>query len=88
MWSGSQVSHRTVIENNCWIASQVAISGFCHIGENTFIGANVTIGDNVTVARDIIVGAGAVTVKDLTESGSIYIGSPAKKTAKSAYEQF
>lgn len=88
LWSGSQIAHRTVVEDNCWISSQAVISGFCCIGENTFLGANVTIGDNVTIAKDIIVGAGAVTVKDLKESGSIYIGSPAKKISKSAYEQF
>lgn len=88
LWSGSQIAHRTVVEDNCWISSQAVISGFCCIGENTFLGANVTIGDNVTIAKNIIVGAGAVTVKDLKESGSIYIGSPAKKISKSAYERF
>lgn len=88
LWSGNHIGHGTVIKAHCWIASQTVISGFCHIGENTFIGVNVTVGDNVTMAKDIIVGAGSVTVKDLSESGYVYIGSPAKRTSKSAYNQF
>lgn len=88
IWSGSTIAHQTIVGDHCWLAPRVAIAGFCHIGMNTFIGVNATVGDNVTIAKDTIVGAGAVTVKDLNESGSIYIGSPAKKTSKSAYEQF
>ncbi len=88
IWCGSIIAHRTIVEEHCWLSPKVAVAGFCHIGENTFIGVNATVGDSVTIAKDIIVGAGAVTVKDLNESGSIYIGSPAKKTTKSAYQQF
>lgn len=88
IWCGNTIAHCTVVKDYCWLAPGVAIGGKTYIGENTFIGVNATLGDNITIARDVIIGAGAVTVRDLKESGAIYIGSPAKKTSKSAYEQF
>lgn len=88
LWSGNHVGHRTVIEDNCWLTSHCVISGFCRIGESSFLGVNATLGDNVTLARDTLLAAGALTVKDLLDKGSVYKGSPAKISSKSSYEQF
>ncbi len=88
LWSGNHVGHRTVIEDNTWITSHVVISGFCHIGNSCFLGVNATLGDNVAIADDILLAAGALTVKNLTEKGKVYIGSPAKDIGKTSYEQF
>lgn len=88
LWSGNHIGHRTVIQDNCWITSHDVISGYCKIGKSVFLGVNVSVGDNVQIEDDIILGAGAVTVKNLTEKGMVYIGSPAKMTGKTSYEQF
>jgi sugar O-acyltransferase, sialic acid O-acetyltransferase NeuD family len=88
LWSGNHIGHRTVIEDNCWLTSHDVVSGFCHIGKNSFIGVNATLGDNVSLPFDTLFGAGALTVKSLHEPGSIYIGSPAKKMDKTSYQQF
>lgn len=88
LWSGSYIGHRSIIDDHCWIAPQGAVAGFCHIGKSSFLGVNATLGDNVTIAEDVILGAGAVTVKDLKEVGMVYVGSPAKKTGRNSYEQF
>lgn len=88
LWSGNHIGHRTVIEDDCWLTSHDVISGFCHIGTGCFIGVNTTVGDNVTLAKDIVLGAGALTVKDLTEAGQVYVGSPAKLLGRSSYQQF
>lgn len=88
LWSGNHVGHRSVIEDNCWLTSHDVVSGFCRIGRNSFLGVNVSIGDRVTIAEDSVIGAGSVTVKNLEEKGCVYIGSPAKKTDRTAYEQF
>lgn len=87
IWSGNHIGHRSIIEDNCWLTSQDVISGFCKIGRGSFIGVNATIGDNVILGEDIVLGAGAVTVKSL-EKGKVYIGSPAKPTGRTSYEQF
>lgn len=88
LWSGNHIGHRSVIEDNCWLTSHDVISGFCRVGRNSFIGVNVTVGDRVTIAEDTVLGAASVTVKDLSDKGAVYIGSPAKKIERTAYEQF
>jgi acetyltransferase-like isoleucine patch superfamily enzyme len=49
----------------------------------TCVGNNVVIGTNVTmlpvnVCNDVVIGAGAVVVRDITESG-VYVGNPARR---------
>lgn len=88
LWSGNHIGHRTVIEDDCWLTSHDVVSGFCRIGRGSFIGVNATLGDNVTLGEDTVFGAAAVTVKSLPEKGCVYVGSPAKKLNKTAYEQF
>lgn len=89
LWSGNHIGHRTVIEDDCWITSHVVVSGFCKIGRGCFIGVNATLGDNVSLAEDVVLGAGAVTVKDLLEKAGVYVGSPAKLLKdRSSYKQF
>lgn len=88
LWSGNHIGHRSVIEDNCWLTSHDVVSGFCRIGKNSFIGVNATIGDEVELAEDTVLGAGAVTVHSLIEKGGVYVGNPARKLNRSAYEQF
>ncbi len=88
IWSGNHIGHRSVIEDDAWLTSHVVVSGFCHIGRGSFIGVNATLGDNVVLGNDTVFGAGALTVKSLTEQGKVYVGIPAKPLLKTAYEQF
>ncbi len=86
--SGNTISHQTVVEDHCWLAPGGNIAGLCNIGRGSFLGTSITLGDNVSLAEDTVLGAGAVTVKSLKEPGLVWVGCPAKKTGKSAYEQF
>lgn len=88
MWSGNHIGHRTKIADDCWLTSHNVISGFCNIEAGCFLGVNCTVGDNVHIAKDVILGAGSVTVKDLSQAGGVYIGSPAKLCDKTSYEKF
>lgn len=89
LWSGNHIGHRTVIEDDVWLTSHVVVSGFCHIGRGCFIGVNASIGDNVTVSDDVVLGAGAVTVKNLDQKAGVYIGAPAKLVEnRTSYQQF
>lgn len=88
LWSGNHIGHRTIIESDCWLTSHDVISGFCRIGSGSFIGVNATLGDNVILGKDTVFGAAAVTVKSLADEAGVYIGSPAKKIARTAYQQF
>ena len=88
LWSGNNIGHRSVIEDDCWLTSHVVVSGFCRVGRGSFLGVNATLGDHVTLPSDTVFGAGALTVKSLSEPGRVYIGSPAKPMEKTAYQQF
>jgi sugar O-acyltransferase (sialic acid O-acetyltransferase NeuD family) len=69
LWSGNHIGHDTTIEDHCFIASHVVVSGNVTIGERTFVGVNATFRDGVTVAPDCVIGAGALIMKDTVEGG-------------------
>jgi acetyltransferase-like isoleucine patch superfamily enzyme len=84
LWSGNHIGHHSVVEDNCFISSQVVVSGFCNIGKNSFIGVNASIGNNVRIAEDNWVGPGVVLTGH-TEANQLYTAEkvlPAKATAK------
>jgi sugar O-acyltransferase (sialic acid O-acetyltransferase NeuD family) len=83
LWSGNHIGHHSVVQDNCFIASHVVISGFCNIGRNTFIGVNATLANNVTIGEDNWIGIGVTIVKD-TEANQLFKGEqpePAKISA-------
>ena len=49
------------------------------IGNNVFIGTGAKIIGDITIADDVAIGANAVVVKSITETGVTYGGVPAKK---------
>lgn len=72
------------IDHDCKICDYVHISvgthlaGTVSIGSETCVGAGAIISNNKSVIDGCVIGAGAVVVKDIEESG-IYVGVPAKK---------
>lgn len=73
----SSIDHDCVIGDYCHIAVGVHVAGAVSLGDKVWLGAGATIKNNVNVCADCIIGAGAVVVKDITDSGT-YIGVPAK----------
>ncbi|MGZ4314398.1 MAG: acetyltransferase [Gaiellaceae bacterium] len=69
LWSGNHIGHDATIEDHCFLASHVVVSGNVTIGERAFIGVNATLRDGVTVAPDCVIGAGALIMKDTVEGG-------------------
>ena len=72
------IGHDAVLEDFVTLYPSVNVSGQCHIGEAVELGTGMQIIQGRGVCKDTIVGAGAVVVKDITESGT-YVGVPAKK---------
>lgn len=75
---GVTIAHDSTIDNHCFLAPSVTIAGFSHVGPKCYIGTNATIIDNIKICSSVILGAGAVTVKDINEKG-IYVGVPSEK---------
>lgn len=73
----SSIDHDCIVGDYCHIAVGVHVAGTVTLGDKVWLGAGTTIKNNVSICADCIIGAGAVVVKDITESGT-YIGVPAK----------
>src|SRR5262249_47320444 len=67
LWSGNHIGHDSVIEDHCFLASHIVVSGRCHIHPYCFIGVNATLRNSITIARETLVGAGAIIMKDSAE---------------------
>jgi len=69
LWSGNHIGHDTVIEDHCFIASHIVVSGHVYIRPYCFIGVNATLRNSITIAPETLIGAGAVIMKDTVEKG-------------------
>ena len=74
LWSGNHIGHHTTIQDHCFIASHVVISGGVKIGEQCFIGVNATLRDGIKVGEKCVIGAGTLLLGDAEPEG-LYIGS-------------
>ncbi len=74
----ASVDHDCVLSDFVHIAVGAHVAGAVNIGTRTWIGAGATVSNNLSVCEDCLLGAGAVAVKDILESGT-YVGVPAKK---------
>lgn len=85
MWSGNHLGHHSTIEDHCFIASHVVISGAVTVGTRTFMGVNASIRDNICIGPDNVIGMGAMVVRS-TGPGDVVVGTPARTLAKKSHE--
>lgn len=72
LWSGNHIGHDSIIEDHCFLASHIVVSGNVHIHASCFIGVNATIRDGITIAPETLIGAGALVMKDTIAKG-VYV---------------
>jgi sugar O-acyltransferase (sialic acid O-acetyltransferase NeuD family) len=85
LWSGNHIGHDSVIEDHCFLASHIVVSGHVHIHPYCFIGVNATLRNSITIAPETLIGAGAVVMKDTVEKG-VYVPERAKLLPKKSDE--
>jgi sugar O-acyltransferase (sialic acid O-acetyltransferase NeuD family) len=83
--SGSCVGHGAVVADDCYFGPRATICGNCVVGRRAFIGAGSTVGHDLSIADDCVIGGGAVILKD-TLAGQVYLGNPARPTARQSSE--
>ena len=83
LWSGNHIGHRSVIEDDVFIASHVVVSGFCRIGARSFVGVNASFAAHVEVGADNFIAMSAAVTKS-TEPDGVYMGMPAVRRDISA----
>lgn len=76
--TGVIVEHDNFIGNYVHLSPKVSLGGTVNIGKSTHIGIGATVRNNITITDNCIVGAGAVVVNDILNSGT-YVGVPARK---------
>ena len=85
LWSGNHIGHDSVIEDDCFITSQVVVSGHVRVGARSFLGVNATLRNAITIAPETLVAAGAVLMTSTRLKG-VYIPERARRFSKSSDE--
>ena len=83
LWCGSTICHHSIIEDHCFLASHVIVSGGVDIGEQCFIGANATLRDHIKIGEKCVVGAGALLLSDAAPEG-VYLGQATERSKSPA----
>ncbi|NLZ95046.1 MAG: acetyltransferase [Bacteroidales bacterium] len=76
--TSSSLDHDNVIEDYVHISPGASLAGTVRVGKGSWLGIGSVVSNNVNICSGCKVGAGAVVVKDITESGT-YVGVPVKK---------
>lgn len=74
--SGAVVEHDNQIDDFVHVSVGTNLAGTVHIGKGTWVGIGASVSNNVNICGSCIIGAGAVVVKDIEETGT-YVGVPA-----------
>lgn len=74
----SLIEHESEIGDFCHISTGAILNGNCMLGSDVFVGSHATIANGVNIIEKTVVGAGALVLGDIKESG-IYVGCPVKK---------
>ncbi len=71
------IGHDSTLKDFVTLYPSVNVSGMCNIGQCTEIGTGAKIIQEKNICDECIVGAGAVVIKDIKQSG-VYVGIPAE----------
>ncbi|MEC2073414.1 acetyltransferase [Alkalihalophilus marmarensis] len=76
--TGATVDHDNIIEDYVHISPGAHLAGTVNVGQGSWLGIASAISNNVKITSNCNVGAGAVVISDITESGT-YVGVPARR---------
>lgn len=76
--TGATVDHDNIIEDFVHISPGAHLAGTVKIGQGAWLGIGSMVSNNINITSNCTVGAGAVVVKDMTETGT-YVGVPARR---------
>ncbi|WP_342580948.1 acetyltransferase [Ureibacillus sp. FSL W7-1570] len=76
--TSATIDHDNIIEDFVHISPGAHLAGTVKVGQGSWLGIGSIVRNNIIITQNVNIGAGAVVVKNITESGT-YIGIPAKK---------
>lgn len=72
------IDHDNFIDDYVHISPGSHLAGTVRVGRSSWLGIGSIVSNNVNIFSGCIVGAGAVVVRDITETGN-YVGVPARR---------
>jgi sugar O-acyltransferase (sialic acid O-acetyltransferase NeuD family) len=85
LWSGNPIGHDSIIDDHCFLASHIVVSGHVYIHSYCFIGVNATLRNSIEIAPETLIGAGAIIMKN-TEPKGVYLPQRAELFKKKSDE--
>ncbi|MGG0276188.1 acetyltransferase [Bacillus rhizoplanae] len=76
--TGATIDHDNTIEDYVHVSPGAHLAGTVKVGRGTWLGIGSIVSNNIDITRRCKVGAGAVVVRDITETGT-YVGVPARR---------
>lgn len=76
--TSTTLDHDNVIDDFVHISPGSHLAGTVNVGRGSWLGIGTIVSNNINITSDCRVGAGAVVVKDITETGT-YLGVPARR---------
>jgi sugar O-acyltransferase (sialic acid O-acetyltransferase NeuD family) len=76
--TGSTIDHDNDIEDFVHISPGAHLAGTVKVGKGSWLGIGSVVSNNINITNRCKVGAGAVVVNNITQSG-VYVGTPAKR---------
>lgn len=76
--TGAIVEHDNKIDDYVHLSPAASLGGTVSIGKETHVGIGASVRNNIQICGGCVIGAGAVVVKNITESGT-YVGIPTQK---------
>lgn len=76
--TGATIDHDNIIEDYVHLSPGVHLAGTVRVGRGTWLGIGSIVSNNIEITSWCKIGAGAVVVKNITETGT-YVGVPARR---------
>ncbi|CZR05580.1 sugar O-acyltransferase, sialic acid O-acetyltransferase NeuD family [Trichococcus flocculiformis] len=76
--SNSGLDHDNNISDYVHISPRTHLAGTVNVGKGSWLGIGSVVSNNINICSGCKIGAGAVVVKDITESGT-YVGVPVRR---------
>ncbi|PDZ36890.1 acetyltransferase [Bacillus cereus] len=76
--TASTIDHDNKIDDYVHISPGAHLAGTVRVGSGTWLGIGSVVINNINIINECKIGAGAVVIKDITETGT-YIGIPARR---------
>lgn len=78
--SQALLEHEVIVGAHTHISTGTKVNGGVRIGDGVMLGSGSVILPGLEIADEVIIGAGSLVTHNITEPGTMWYGSPARRT--------